>query len=122
MKVLNRQESDVPDLDDIEGIYEGNEDDDDSNELDDTQRSVKLMLRSKLFSINCFNLLKINHVGGVIPDSTMIHAARKRRQMAREMGTPGDYISLNANSENGSDAKSNRKSRLVRYENIFYTK
>ena len=45
----------------------------------------------------------------------MIHAARKRRQMAREMGVPGDYMSLNTNSENGNDAKSNRKSRLVRY-------
>ncbi len=56
-------------------------------------------------------------LGGVIPDSTMIHAARKRRQMAREMGTPGDYISLNATAENGN---SNRKSRLVRYEMIFF--
>lgn len=45
----------------------------------------------------------------------MIHAARKRRQMAREMGAPGDYISLNT-AENGADGAANRKSRLVRYE------
>jgi GC-rich sequence DNA-binding factor len=94
MKVLNKPEGDVGDLDDIDGIFEGNDNDDgDVDAMDDTQRSVKLMLRS-----------------GVIPDSTMIHAARKRRQMAREMGTPGDYISLNA-AENGT---SNLKSRLVR--------
>jgi hypothetical protein len=46
----------------------------------------------------------------------MIHAARKRRQMAREMGVPGDYISINTTSENGNNGLSNRKSRLVRYE------
>jgi hypothetical protein len=51
MKVLNGKEGDAADLDDIEGIFEGNEDDDDDNNaLDDTQRSVKLMLRSKLFN------------------------------------------------------------------------
>jgi hypothetical protein len=49
MKVLNGQEGDVGDLDNIEGIFEGNDDDDDVHTLDDTQRSVKLMLRSKLF-------------------------------------------------------------------------
>ncbi|CAF1202534.1 unnamed protein product, partial [Rotaria sordida] len=93
MKGLNRPEGDIPDLDDIQGIFEGNDDDDDTA-LDDTQRSVKVMLRS-----------------GVIPDSTMIHAARKRRQMAREMGgVPGDYISVNTTAENGND----RKSRLIR--------
>ncbi|CAF2900493.1 unnamed protein product [Rotaria sp. Silwood2] len=96
MKVLNEPEGDIPDLDDIQGILEGNDDDNDST-LDDTQRSVKVMLRS-----------------GVIPDSTMIHAARKRRQMAREMGVPGDYMSLNTAAENGNDRLSNRKSRLVR--------
>ncbi|CAF1119634.1 unnamed protein product [Rotaria sp. Silwood1] len=92
MKVLNGPEGDIPDLDDIQEILEGNDDEDDRT-LDDTERSVKVMLRS-----------------GVIPDSTMIHAARKRRQMAREMGVPGDYISLNTAAENGND----RKSRLVR--------
>lgn len=54
----------------------------------------------------------IRSLGGVIPDSTMIHAARKRRQMAREMGAPGDYISLN--TEDGNDRVANRKSRLIR--------
>jgi hypothetical protein len=49
----------------------------------------------------------------------MIHAARKRRQMAREMGTPGDYVSLNA-AENGNNGAPNRKSRLVRYERIVF--
>jgi len=34
--------------------------------------------------------------GGRIPDAAMIHAARKRRQMAREMGN--DYIALESNS------------------------
>ncbi len=43
MKVLNQPEGDVGDLDDIEG------NDDDPDTLDDTQRSVKLMLRSKIF-------------------------------------------------------------------------
>jgi hypothetical protein len=49
MKGLNKPEGDVGDLDDIEGIFEGNDDDNggDVDELDDTQRSVKLMLRSK---------------------------------------------------------------------------
>ncbi|XP_046404390.1 PAX3- and PAX7-binding protein 1 [Ischnura elegans] len=44
---------------------------------------------------------------GRIPDAAMIHAARKRRQMAREMG--GDYIPVD-------DTKryENEKSRLVR--------
>jgi hypothetical protein len=49
MKGLNRQEGDVSDLDEIEGIFEGNDDDVDANALDETQRSVKLMLRSELF-------------------------------------------------------------------------
>ena len=46
----------------------------------------------------------------------MIHAARKRRQMAREMGVPGDFISLNAAAE----AENSRKSRLIRYESYSY--
>lgn len=45
----------------------------------------------------------------------MIHAARKRRQMAREMGASGDYMSLNT-AENGADGNPNVKSRLVRYD------
>jgi hypothetical protein len=59
-------------------------------------------------------------IGGVIPDSTMIHAARKRRQMAREMGVPGDYMSINTIGENGTGKPTSQKSRLVRYELIFY--
>ena len=34
--------------------------------------------------------------GGRIPDAAMIHAARKRRQLAREMGN--DYIAIESNS------------------------
>jgi GC-rich sequence DNA-binding factor len=34
--------------------------------------------------------------GGRIPDAAMIHAARKRRQLAREMGS--DYIAVESNS------------------------
>jgi hypothetical protein len=53
MKGLNKLEGDVEDLDDAEGIFEGNDDDDDVvEEMDDTQRSVKLMLRSKLFRMH----------------------------------------------------------------------
>ncbi|GAB6030568.1 GC-rich sequence DNA-binding factor [Chamberlinius hualienensis] len=44
---------------------------------------------------------------GAIPDAAMIHAARKRRQQAREMG---DFISIDENEA----AKSNSHSRLVR--------
>lgn len=46
MKGLNRPEGEIQDIDDIQGIFEGN-DDDDEHELDETQRSVKVMLRSK---------------------------------------------------------------------------
>ena len=89
MKGLNGKEEVTSDLE----IIDDNEEDDDIEEMDETQRSVKLMLRS-----------------GVIPDSTMIHAARKRRQMAREMGVPGDFLPLDNTGENGK----NRKSRLIR--------
>ena len=112
MRAINGQPGAVADFDEIEGIFEGNDDDEDINEVDETQRSVKLMLRSKKSGVCerfCCKFLIAS--GGVIPDSTMIHAARKRRQMAREMGTPGDYISLNT-AENGS---SNQKSRIIRY-------
>jgi hypothetical protein len=116
MKVLNGQEGDIGDLDDIEG----NDDDSDVNTLDDTERSVKLMLRSKLFKFIYLFFIKLNNLGGVIPDSTMIHAARKRRQMAREMGVPDEYMSLNTAAENGNGGISNRKSRLVRYEKTSF--
>lgn len=42
---------------------------------------------------------------GVIPDAAMIHAARKRRQLAREMG--GDYIPV-------EEQESEDKGRLIR--------
>jgi hypothetical protein len=47
MKVLNGQRGPIGDVDDIEEILEGDEVED-IDTLDDTQRSVKLMLRSKL--------------------------------------------------------------------------
>ncbi|XP_020282805.1 PAX3- and PAX7-binding protein 1 isoform X2 [Pseudomyrmex gracilis] len=52
--------------------------------------------------------VKILLESGCIPDAAMIHAARKRRQKARELGT--DYIPL----EEQSDDKG--KSRLIREE------
>ncbi|XP_066586865.1 PAX3- and PAX7-binding protein 1 isoform X2 [Prorops nasuta] len=52
--------------------------------------------------------MKILLESGCIPDAAMIHAARKRRQKARELGT--DYIPI----EDQSDDKG--KSRLVREE------
>lgn len=43
--------------------------------------------------MNSFILLIKNKLpGGCIPDAAMIHAARKRRQKARELGT--DYIPI----------------------------
>ncbi len=61
------------------------------NERDETKRSMKLILNS-----------------GLIPDANLIHAARKKREMARN---EGDYIqigpSVNLN-------KNKTKSRLVR--------
>lgn len=47
---------------------------------------------------------------GGIPDAAMIHAARKRRQEAREMG--GDYIPVSYDADNKFEGGS--KSRLVR--------
>jgi hypothetical protein len=47
MKGLTRKDDNEDDLEIIEGIFEGNDDDIDVTPLDDTQRSVKLMLRSK---------------------------------------------------------------------------
>ena len=118
MKVLYERGRELDDSDDIEEIFEGNDDDnnnddDDIGELDDTQRSVKLMLRSWFRLLNASLICLTRHIclGGVIPDSNMIHAARKRRQMARETGAPSDFISL---KKNGDDEAKTRKSRLVR--------
>lgn len=57
---------------------------------------------------------------GVIPDSSLIHAARKQRELARKMGTHssatgGDVISLESTSREGSGGgRAKGKSRLVR--------
>ena len=67
-------------------ILNGNDADQIENERDETKRSMKLMLKS-----------------GIIPDASLIHAVRKKREMARQ----GDYIPI-GKPENGS------KSRLVR--------
>ncbi|XP_015599684.1 PAX3- and PAX7-binding protein 1 [Cephus cinctus] len=52
--------------------------------------------------------MKILLESGCIPDAAMIHAARKRRQKARELGT--DYIPIEEQSEDKG------KSRLIREE------
>ncbi len=39
--------------------------------------------------------------------------------MAREMGVPDEYMSINTPTENGNNGSSSRKSRLVRYENVI---
>jgi len=51
------------------------------------------VLCHKLVTVLCTCLVSS---GGRIPDAAMIHAARKRRQMAREMGN--DYIAIESNS------------------------
>lgn len=66
------------------------------NETDEEKRSMKLMIKS-----------------GIIPDASMIHAARKKREMARQ---EGDYIPLNSSNkaaENTVKYKSD-KSRFIR--------
>jgi len=62
------------------------------NETDSAKRSMKLMLKS-----------------GIIPDASLIHAARKKREMERQ----GDYIPVRSNVEKKSAHKSS-SSRLVR--------
>lgn len=47
MRVFNSKESASEDIESFDDIHEGNDDDEDINQLDETQRSVKLMLRSK---------------------------------------------------------------------------
>lgn len=55
---------------------------------------------------------------GLIPDSSLIHAARKQREMARKMGTGAtggsDFISLDSNSTKKDSGRAKGKSRLVR--------
>ncbi len=67
----------------------GEEADPIENEEDDTKRSMKLLLKV-----------------GIIPDAAQIHAARKKREMARQ----GDYIPIN----NNGNQTENSKSRLIR--------
>ena len=54
MKVSHIQDSEIEDFDNIESIHEENDDDEDEdpNTMDETQRSVKLMLRSKSIEIH----------------------------------------------------------------------
>ena len=75
-----RQEMEVLNGDDEETL---------ENETDETKRSMKLMLKS-----------------GIIPDASLIHAARKKREMARQ---EGDFIPINS-------AASKSKSRMIRYK------
>lgn len=74
-------------------ILNGDDVDTVENETDEEKRSMKLMLKS-----------------GIIPDASAIHAARKKREMARQ---EADYIPL-SRAENTIKYK-NEKSRLIRY-------
>lgn len=74
-------------------ILNGDDVDTVENETDEEKRSMKLMLKS-----------------GIIPDASAIHAARKKREMARQ---EVDYIPL-SRAENTIKYK-NEKSRLIRY-------
>jgi hypothetical protein len=74
------------------GGMNGEEEEDVDEEKDEDKRSMKLMLKS-----------------GIIPDATMIHQARKKREMARQ----GDYIPISGGSGNGRSSRAD-KSRLVR--------
>lgn len=62
------------------------------NETDEEKRSMKLMIKS-----------------GIIPDASMIHAARKKREMARQ---EGDYIQLSRTED--TVKYKNEKSRFIR--------
>ncbi|XP_072751185.1 PAX3- and PAX7-binding protein 1 isoform X1 [Anoplolepis gracilipes] len=80
----------------------------------DKAETVKILLENEAeierkafcLAFGFSEILKLS--GGCIPDAAMIHAARKRRQKARELGT--DYIPI----EEQSDDKG--KSRLIREE------
>ncbi|XP_075226312.1 PAX3- and PAX7-binding protein 1 isoform X2 [Lycorma delicatula] len=78
-----------------------------SSEEEEEEESMPGIMRHKFSHPDHMKqLLK----SGCIPDAAMIHAARKRRQEAREMG--GDYISVNNDNDNKFDGGS--KSRLIR--------
>ena len=70
-------------------VLNGEDGDAIDEEQDDAQRSMKLLLKV-----------------GMIPDAAQIHAARKKREMARQ----GDYIPIN----NNGNQTENSKSRLIR--------
>lgn len=68
-------------------VINGEEPDPIENETDEQRRSMKLLLKA-----------------GIFPDANIIHAARKKRELARQ----GDYIPINSQNIDKS------KSRLVR--------
>jgi hypothetical protein len=72
-------------------VLNGEEVDPIEDESDEARRSMKLMLKV-----------------GIIPDAAQIHAARKKRELARQ----GDYIPINNNNNNNNFE--NSKSRLIR--------
>jgi hypothetical protein len=75
-------------------ILNGDDLDPVENETDEQKRSVKLMLKS-----------------GIIPDASAIHAARKKREMARH---EVDYIPI-SHTEHTVKYKS-EKSRFIRFQ------
>uniref|UniRef100_A0A1B6C9W1 GCF C-terminal domain-containing protein n=1 Tax=Clastoptera arizonana TaxID=38151 RepID=A0A1B6C9W1_9HEMI len=91
-RVLNGREAEMAEIDGV-----SSEEEDDSGHKFSHPDLVKQMLKK-----------------GQIPDAAMIHAARKRRQQAREMG--GDYIPIEDSSTKYETSKpsSNSKSRLIR--------
>lgn len=81
-------------------------DDFSSNEEDEEEANGHKFQRNK--NSDKTDSMKMFLESGCIPDAAMIHAARKRRQKARELGS--DYIPI----EDRSDEKG--KSRLIREE------
>lgn len=57
------------------------------------RRKLPLLLGVSFESNANFKATKILPSGGRIPDAALIHAARKRRQQVREMGT-ANYIPI----------------------------
>ena len=66
--------------------------------------------------------LKFRLSEGAIPDATMIHAARKKREIARQLGgnssssssRPSDYLSLNTASTNKPSSSSSSSGKTVK--------
>ena len=85
---------------------------------EELQRQVMEMEESSSDSEQESALSSITHriSVGVIPDSTLIHAARKQRELARKLGpqsTGTDFISLESNTKKDT-GRAKGKSRLVR--------